>query len=443
MCEQPVQPHPDAKTLSWLYAKGVMTTLALAPDSSLHVRSVNVPDIPNLLKLLPAEGGHAWVTGDPNSQTGAVGWGVVERAEFSGAERFSRAQRWWNSWCEQTSGDPAFAFASFAFASAPGQSVLVVPEVTVRRRDGKTTITVISTKENLDYQIAQALERIRQTQPDQIPVESITWLAGTRTLDDWQVSVEQAIARINKGELDKVVLARDLVAQLDIPLHVGALLQRLNAEFPDCWTFSVDGLIGATPELLIRRQGNQITSRVLAGTVRRSSNLDRDDALAASLLDSGKDQEEHEYAVASVQSALTPHCTDLAVPDAPFILQLANVQHLATDITGELAENVSALVLAASLHPTAAVCGTPTERASSVISELEGMSRGRYSGPVGWLTNNGDGELGIALRCASIENEQRTQLRLYAGCGIVAGSTVETEVAESNAKFNAMRGVLI
>ena len=420
-----------------------MTSLALAPDSGLQVRSITVTDVPNLLQLLPDDGGLAWVTGSSDSQTGAVGWGVVERAEFTGAERFSRAQRWWSNWCEQTSGDQAFAFASFAFATEPGASVVVVPEITVRRVNGITTITAIATSENLETVLNQALDRISQPQPGQIPVESITWLPGTRHVEDWQDSVAQAISRINKGELDKVVLARDIVAQLDIPLNVGALLQRLNTEFPDCWTFSVDGLVGATPELLIRREGQQITSRVLAGTVRRSSNLDRDDALAASLLDSGKDQEEHEYAVASVQSALAPHCTDLAVPDAPFILQLANVQHLATDITGELAENVSALVLAASLHPTAAVCGTPTERASSVISELEGMDRGRYSGPVGWITNNGDGEFGIALRCASIENENRTQLRLYAGCGIVAGSTAEMEVAESNAKFNAMRGVLI
>jgi menaquinone-specific isochorismate synthase len=382
------------------------------------------------------------VRGTADNHTGIVGWGTIERAEFTGAERFSRAQRWWSNWCEQTSGDKALAFASFAFASDPGLSVVVVPQVCVQRADGETTITVIALKHDLDQLLKEALAQIEKVTPAQIPVESITWLPGTQPVEAWQESVEQAIARISNGELDKVVLARDIVAQLDIPLHVGALLQRLNDEFPDCWTFSVDGLIGATPELLIRRQGKKVTSRVLAGTVRRSSNLNRDDALAAALLDSGKDQEEHEYAVASVQSALAQHCTDLTVPNAPFILQLANVQHLATDITGELAENVSALVLVASLHPTAAVCGTPTERAISAIKELEVMQRGRYSGPVGWFTNNGDGEFGIALRCAAVENENRTQLRLYAGCGIVAGSTGELEVAESNAKFNAMRSAL-
>ena len=420
-----------------------MTSLALAPDSGYQVRSVSIPDIPNLLSLLKAEGGHAWVRGTAENQTGIVGWGTLERVEFTGAERFSRAQRWWNNWCEQTYGDSAIAFASFAFAPDPGHSVVIVPEVAIARRDGKTIITVVGHKDQLDQLLADALARINNFKPEQIPVESITWLEGTESVDAWQANVEQAIQRINSGELDKVVLARDIVAQLDIPLHVGALLQRLNTEFPDCWTFSVDGLIGATPELLIRRDDKKVTSRVLAGTVRRSSNLNRDDALAASLLDSGKDQEEHEYAVHSVQVALAQHCTDLTVPNSPFILQLANVQHLATDITGELAENVSALVLAASLHPTAAVCGTPTERAIGAIKELEVLDRGRYSGPVGWFTDNGDGEFGIALRCAAIENEERTQLRLYAGCGIVAGSTADTEVAESNAKFNAMRSVLV
>jgi menaquinone-specific isochorismate synthase len=132
----------------------------------------------------------------------------------------------------------------------------------------------------------------------------------------------------------------------------------------------------------------------------------------------------------------------LNVPERPFILRLANVQHLATDVTGELVDAAPALALAASLHPTAAVCGTPTERATHVIKELEGMDRGRYSAPVGWLAANGDGEFGIALRCALIETEDRKTLRLFAGCGIVAGSTGESEVAESQAKFAAMKSAL-
>ena len=176
--------------------------------------------------------------------------------------------------------------------------------------------------------------------------------------------------------------------------------------------------------------------------MRRSRDSDRDGQLAAELLGSDKDQEEHVYAVESVAAALATHCTDLKVPAQPFILRLANVQHLATDVTGELVDAAPALALAASLHPTAAVCGTPTERATQVIRELEGMDRGRYSAPVGWIAANGDGEFGIALRCALIENAERTKLRLFAGCGIVAGSTGESEVAESQAKFGAMKAAL-
>jgi len=419
-----------------------MTTLALVPDSGLHVRTIDIPHIQNLLQLLPADGGLAWVQGEPGNQDGAVGWGCIDRVEFDGPERFSRAQKWWSTWCEQSFGDSAIAFASFAFASEPGQSVLVVPEVIVRNSAGKSALTVIAPKNEIEYLVDQALSQIQNAQKRERDIGTVTWHEGSIPVSNWQANVDKAVVRINRGELDKVVLARDIFANLSRSLDVGELLVRLNNRFPDCWTFAVDGLVGATPELLVRRAGESVTSRILAGTVRRSSNLHRDDALAASLLDSDKDQAEHEYAVQSVQAALAPHCTDLTVPTEPFILQLANVQHLATDITGQLADNVSALVLAASLHPTAAVCGTPTERASALITELEGMSRNRYAGPVGWITTNGDGELGIALRCANIEDREQKTLRLFAGCGIVSGSTGVLEVAESNAKFSAMRDAL-
>jgi menaquinone-specific isochorismate synthase len=145
--------------------------------------------------------------------------------------------------------------------------------------------------------------------------------------------------------------------------------------------------------------------------------------------------------VQSVALALAAHCTDLAVPSTPSLLRLANVQHLATDVTGVLADGSSVLALAASLHPTAAVCGTPTERAFAVIRELEGMDRGRYAGPVGWIDANGDGEFGIALRCASIEGGG-DRLRLYAGCGIVSGSDPDAELAESQVKLVPMRDAL-
>jgi menaquinone-specific isochorismate synthase len=419
-----------------------MTSLAADQESNLYVRTVEIPDIPNLLSLLPADGGLAWINGLANNQIGIVGWGEVTRSSFQGPERFSRAQRWWSQRCSTSKGDEPIAFASFAFDKDPGHSVLVIPEVAITRGPAGTRLTITSERAISDSQLAGVISEINRPRIVAQGINNVTWLPGSRLVTEWQAAVDTAVARINAGELDKVVLARDIVAQLDEPLHIGALLIRLNESFPECWTFCVDGLVGATPELLIRRDGEHVTSRVLAGTMRRSRDTDRDGQLAAELLDSNKDQEEHVYAVESVAAALATHCTDLNVPKSPFILRLANVQHLATDVTGELVDAAPALALAASLHPTAAVCGTPTERATHVIKELEGMDRGRYSAPVGWLAANGDGEFGIALRCALIETDDRKTLRLFAGCGIVAGSNGESEVAESQAKFAAMKSAL-
>jgi menaquinone-specific isochorismate synthase len=206
----------------------------------------------------------------------------------------------------------------------------------------------------------------------------------------------------------------------------------------------VDGLLGATPEMLVRREKGLVTSRVLAGTIRRTGDDDRDLALAGSLARSSKDLEEHEYAVRSVADALDPYCSGMNVPETPFVLHLPNVMHLATDVTGVLRSggDASSLGLAAALHPSAAVCGTPTAAAAAMISELEGMDRGRYAGPVGWMDASGDGEWGIALRCAQVDPQDGRRLRLFAGCGIVAGSDPEAELAESTAKLVPMRDAL-
>ena len=184
-----------------------------------------------------------------------------------------------------------------------------------------------------------------------------------------------------------------------------------------------------------------MTSRVLAGTIRRTGDDNRDLALAATLARSSKDLEEHEYAVRSVAEALEPHCSSMMVPEAPFVLHLPNVMHLGTDVAGVVhdAETVSSLQLAAALHPSAAVGGTPTLAALQLISEIEGMERGRYAGPVGWIDATGDGEWGIALRSGELSG---STVRLFAGCGIVADSDPEAELAESQAKFVPVRDAL-
>ncbi len=208
-----------------------------------------------------------------------------------------------------------------------------------------------------------------------------------------------------------------------------------------CWTFHVDGLFGATPEMLVRRERGLVTSRVLAGTIRRTGDDERDLALAAALARSSKDHEEHEYAVRSVADALEPHCSSMNVPETPFVLHLPNVMHLASDVAGVIhdAGTVSSLQLAASLHPSAAVGGTPTPEAVRLITEIERMDRGRYAGPVGWMDTTGDGEWGIALRSAEVAGNT---VRLFAGCGIVADSDPEAELAESQAKLVPVRDSL-
>ena len=407
--------------------------------STTAIRTIELSkkiDLINLLPNLSSNEVFSWVR---NNQ-GIVAWGINTKENFTGSERFSRAHRWWKEFVDnssirdevQTSSSGAIAFVSFSYLSE-NSSVVVVPEIVVGQNNEKTWLTVIG---NLD------IEKIKSEiyAPREVPKapSNLTWSDGTISIIDWQKGVEKAVERINNKELDKVVLARDLNARADENLDSRYLLNKLSDSYPECWTFSVDGLVGATPELLIRRNGDSVLSRVLAGTIKRDESA-TDSELATTLLQSGKDLDEHEFAVSSVATSLALHCTDMNVPKTPKVLRLANVAHLATDISGTLVDAAPALVLAGSLHPSAAICGTPTGRAKSLIQELEQMDRNRYTGPVGWINSKGDGELGIALRCAEIKENTA---RLFAGCGIVSGSTPEDELVESNAKFSAMRDAL-
>ena len=268
------------------------------------------------------------------------------------------------------------------------------------------------------------------------------WGDGSLSPSEWQLRVTQAIKEIESTKLEKAVLARDLKVNSHRPIDPRKILRNLSAEYPSTWIFAVDGLIGATPELLLRLSRGMVTSRVLAGTISKTGDDERDLALAASLARSSKDLEEHEYAVRSVADALDPFCTSTNVPESPFVLHLTNVMHLATDVTGALVETtkqVDSFSLLEKLHPSAAVCGTPTQKALELINANEGINRGRYAGPVGWIDASGDGELGIALRCGQISGHE---IRIFAGCGIVNGSLPAKELAESEAKFAPMRSAL-
>jgi menaquinone-specific isochorismate synthase len=201
----------------------------------------------------------------------------------------------------------------------------------------------------------------------------------------------------------------------------------------------VDGTFGASPELLVRVSHGQVSARVLAGTAGRGTDPGVDHAISNALAASTKNLAEHAFAVDSLVSSLKPFCTQVDADSTPFSLALPNVWHLASDVHGVLRENASALDLAAALHPTAAVAGTPRDQALKLINELEPFDRGRYAGPVGWIGANGDGEWAIALRGGQISG---TKITAFAGCGIVADSEPEAELAETELKFQPIRNAL-
>jgi len=403
--------------------------------SLIPVTTTRIGEHLPLLDLLPIDAPLSWV----RNGEGLVGWGVHATTTVSGRDRFEQARDWWHRQLEtfaisdsvHASGTGPVLFTSFSF-DRNEESVLVIPKVIVGQKGLQSWITWIG-------DTAQPL--LPET-PAQISQGTFIFTDGSITTDAWKERVAQAITRIEKTGVDKVVLARDLVATTTLDIDARPILKKLAAEYPSTWTFAVDGLVGATPELLLRLSKGMVTSRVLAGTIPKTGDDAKDLALAASLARSSKDLEEHEYAVRSVAEALEPFCSSTNVPESPYVLHLANVMHLATDVTGALIKSkqrVDAFSLLNSLHPSAAVCGTPRNIAFDIIDEIEGMNRGRYAGPVGWIDASGDGELGIALRTGQISGKE---ICIYAGCGIVAGSNPEKEFEESAAKMIPMKSAL-
>ena len=424
------------------------------PDS-LAVRTVPLPDSDDLdlLGSLPGPGGVAWVRGGE----GLAGWGEAARITLpAGVDRFTAAEKWLRVLCESAdiddqvglAGCGLVAFGSFTFDPASDGSVLIVPQTVLGRSGGRAWRTVIGDPATLAGTAPAAAKAAPYPTPPAragagAAAGPIRWHDGGLSAPDWERAVAAGVDRIRSGELGKVVLARDLYATAPEPFDTRLVLRRLAARYPDCYTFSCDGLTGATPELLIRRDGRQITSLVLAGTAPRGGTAEQDQTFGAGLLASAKNQSEHVYAVDSVRDVLAPLCEQLDIEPGPSLLRLANVQHLATAVRGVLtpaaAADRSALALAAAQHPTAAVGGTPTGVAMDLIRELEGMDRGRYAGPVGWVDGRGNGVWGIALRCALLSGPSA---RLFAGCGIVADSDPAAELAEAQSKFRVMQDAL-
>ena len=415
--------------------------------TGLTVRTVPIADPGDLAGQVPGPGALAWIHGGE----GLIGWGEVARVTLpAGQDRFTAADKWLREALDRARIDDEVgapgcgpvAFGSFTFDPASDGSVLVLPRLVLGRRAGQAWLTSISRR--------PGRRAARDTWPaglglaEPTPGE-IRWHDGSLSAPEWERAVAAAVSRIRAGGLRKVVLARDLYASAAAPIDERLLLGRLAARYPECYTFACAGLAGATPELLIKRQGREVSSLVLAGTAPRGQDAAEDAALGAALLASAKETEEHEYAAASVRDSLAPLCDQLTVAECPVLLKFANLQHLATTVHGTLSAldasgaSHSVLTLLNALHPSAAVCGTPTEAAMELIRELEGMDRGRYAGPVGWVDSAGNGEWGIALRCAEIDGPRA---RLFAGGGIVADSDPAAELAETVTKFRTMRFAL-
>jgi menaquinone-specific isochorismate synthase len=400
----------------------------MSTRAALPVRRAVTDDVDLLEVAARLESPIVWLHGGE----GMVAAGEAARvAVGSGDDRFERAAAALRELFAGTEAEPgarAVAFGSFAFDPASDDSVLVVPAAVWSRRGGRSWVTTTGDVDPASLLRPRGRAGAARVRYGGSTISEVAWLDA----------VAGAVERIRNGEAQKTVLARDVLVWSEEPFDVPLLLERLAARFPGCFTFSCDGLIGATPELLVAREGDVVRSVVLAGTVARSDAAADDARLAQGLMSSEKDLAEHGFAAESVVEPLRGVCSEVRV-EGPDLLQLANVQHLRTRVEGRLTTGATALDLAGLLHPTAAVCGTPRAEAFDLIRDLEGMDRGRYAGPVGWVDSAGDGEWGIALRCGEFHGARG---RLFAGNGIVAASEPEDELEETRVKLRAMMSAL-
>lgn len=392
--------------------------------SARVVRSQHISDLADLPFRSPSTEVHSWL----RHGRGLLAWGEVDRATFVGTDALRDGAQWFAQRVAEVQvsddvrrpGSGPVAFVSGAYTPERDESVFIIPSVVLGRDEFGSWMTYVDEAPPIP-------QPVRAAGPG-----TVSYRDGVLSGESWRDAVEGIVARIVRGDLDKAVLSRDVVATTERDIDPRRLIERLTALYDSCWTYSVGGLIGATPELLLRLGDGHVYSRVLAGTEWGEGAVER--------LRSAKNLEEHAYAAMSAATSLEKVCIRLDVPGEPKILALPNVSHLATEFRGDVADGVTACDVAAAMHPTAAVGGTPAAAASRVIAEFEGRGRERYAGPVGWIDGNGNGEFGIALRGGQLLGPR--SMRLYAGCGIVAGSDPQTELAESENKLLVMKQAL-
>ncbi len=401
-------------------------------------------------------------------RTALAALGCATSLEGSGGDRFEQAAELWNDLarsarCDVRSaiaGSGPVAVGGFAFAddggSAPhwagfAASALLLPEVSICRRGDEISMTlsaVVSADDDPEQVAARLANRAASLQHRPLPLldpdpSQHGRVVGTMPPEHYEEAVAAAVARIDRSELEKIVLAREVQVHSAQSFSAAAIFGVLREVFGGCHVFAVgrgeQTLVAASPELLVRREGMRAATLALAGSTRRSADPAVDSHLGEQLLRSAKDREEQEIVVRRIVQTLQPLSVWVAAPDEPVIAQMANIQHLATPIRAQLRDPISVIELAGALHPTPAVGGEPHHLAAPLIPAFEGLDRGWYAGPVGWSDLNGDGEFCVALRCALLGGNIA---RCYAGVGVVSGSDPAAELAETEVKLAALLPLL-
>lgn len=323
----------------------------------------------------------------------------------------------------------------------PGaEASLLVPRVVVGKGPGGERWTTVLSRDG-DPEVD--LDALLTPPPPPRPRANAFRIRPGVAVDTYLAAVAAARDAVKQGDLLKAVIARDVFVECDEPLDVHGILLRLRASFGSSYRYSVDGFLGASPELLVERRADVVRSHPLAGTAPRTGDPTHDARVAANLIASLKDQVEHRVVIDVVYDALVPYCSYLDWEEEPSIVQVANVQHLGTAMEGRLSKPAPTVVeLARLLSPTPALGGHPRDEALALIAEVEGFERGRYGGAVGWVDAEGNGTWAVAIRCAELSADRRTA-RLFAGGGIVAASEPDLELAETQAKLQAMLSAIV
>lgn len=394
--------------------------------------------------------------------------GCVRAIEGRGSERFARVGARWRAFAAGALADPPggpsgsglVALGGFAFAPDGGGSSswdgfapasLVVPELSLARKAGEAWLTV-NAEVAPDDTVAVAIDgvgrRLGELREAALPLLDPSPTGSYKVLSPmppshFEEAVARAVQRIRAGELQKIVLAREVEVHAPAEHDPAAILGLLREAFGSCYVFAVGRgdatFLAASPELLVRREGQRASTVAFAGSARRSADPAVDDHLGEQLMRSDKDREENAIVARRIARTLRAHSVWVTAAPEPAIVRIANIQHLAAPIRAQLASPVGAIELAGLLHPTPAVGGEPGEHAGRLIPALEGLDRGWYAGPVGWTDATGDGELCVALRCALLRG---CLAHCYAGCGIVRDSDSAAELAESEVKLEALLPLL-